>query len=152
MDLPSVLLIGSDHAGFSVKEKVREMLAKEYPSLTVKDCGCFDETSVDYPDVAKTVGEAVAKDKTHKGILICGSGIGISIAANKVNGVRAAEVWDTTSARLSREHNDANIVCFGARLIGIEVALDIVRVWLRSGFLGGRHEQRVKKIAQLESL
>lgn len=150
MSLPSLLLIGSDHAGFSVKEKVRELLAKEFPDLKVKDCGCFDENSVDYPDVAKTVGTAVALDASHRGILICGSGIGISIAANKIAGVRAAEVWDMTSARLSREHNDANIVCFGARLIGIEVAFDIVRTWLRSGFLGGRHEGRVKKIAQLE--
>lgn len=146
----SVLFIGSDHAGFSLKEKVREMLGKEQPTLKVVDCGCFDENSVDYPDVAKLVGEKIAKLPESYGLLICGSGIGMSIAANKVAGIRAAEVWDATSARLSREHNNANIACFGARLVGMETAFDIVRAFIKTAFQGGRHEGRVKKISQLE--
>lgn len=150
MEQPSLLLIGSDHAGFALKEKIRETLAKEFPGLKVKDCGCFSESSVDYPDIAQGVGAEVAADATRRGILICGSGIGMTIAANKVAGIRAAQVWDVTSARLCREHNNANIACFGARLVGPEVAMDIVRIWLKTPFQAGRHELRVQKISQLD--
>jgi len=150
MDLPSLVLIGSDHAGFSLKERLREFLQQEFPQINVKDCGCFDEKSVDYPDVAKTVGLEVAKEKSRRGILVCGSGIGMTMAANKMPGIRAAQVWDTTSARLSREHNDANVVCLGARLNGLETAFDIMRVWFRTEFQGGRHEMRVQKMGQLD--
>lgn len=148
---PALIAIGSDHAGFSVKEKVRELLAKEFSGIEVKDCGCFNESSVDYPDLAQAVGETVAKRKDALGILVCGSGIGVAIAANKINGVRAATAWDATSARLSREHNDANVVCFGSRLVGIEVVNDIVRSWIGASFQAGRHANRVEKIRQLEN-
>lgn len=143
------IFIASDHAGFPLKKTLLEYLAKEMPSLRYEDLGPFDEMSVDYPDFAKSVAERVGNGKG-RGILVCGSGIGMSIAANKIVGVRAAVVWDATSSRLSRQHNDANVLCLGARLTGPEVAMEIAKVWLSTAFQGGRHEKRILRIREIE--
>ena len=115
------------------------------------DVGTHDSVSVDYPDFGAAVGRAVVGGDADFGIAVCGSGIGICIAANKVNGVRAATVHDVTSARLTREHNDANVMCLGQRFIGPQVALDAVDAFLSTDFAQGRHSRRVEKIAKLES-
>ena len=143
------IYIGSDHAGFALKRLVTKFLATEMPAVSFEDLGCHSEESVDYPNFADAVGKRVAKEGT-LGILICGSGIGMSIAANKVSGIRAAECWDVTSARLSRQHNNANILCFGSRLVGQEVAFDMCRIWLTTEFLEGRHQKRIDLITKLE--
>lgn len=147
MDKISVY-VGADHAGFSLKATLLPALQKEFPSLKFTDLGCPSEASVDYPDFAKLVAEKVAAGA--RGILICGSGLGMCISANKVAGVRATSAWDITSARLSRMHNDSNVVCLGARLTGFQVALDAVKVWLTTEFEGGRHQGRLDKVTQLE--
>ena len=144
------VFIGSDHAGFSLKESLLKALREALPALDFVDRGTHSEDSVNYPDFARDVAESVVREKA-RGLLVCGSGIGMSIAANKVKGVRAALVWDATSARLSRQHNDSNIVCFGARLTGIEVALEAAKVWLSTEFAGGRHAMRLDLIRQMES-
>ena len=140
--------LGSDHAGFALKESLKETLRAL--GAEVEDLGTHDETSVDYVDYARRVGEEVARGAAERGIAICGTGIGMSIAANKVAGVRAALCHEGYSARHSREHNDANVLCLGARVIGKELAVEVVRVFLSSGFSGGRHRHRVEKIAALE--
>lgn len=132
-----------------MKRVLVEYIRAQLPQFQLEDLGCLTEESVDYPDYAAKVAEAVGRGEG-KGILVCGSGIGMCIAANKVPGVRAAEVWDMTSARLSREHNDANIVCLGSRLLGTQVGCDIIQTWLTTAYLGGRHEGRVQKIRELE--
>jgi len=140
--------IGSDHGGFNLKnEIVRFLKAKGYE---VKDFGTYNTDSVDYPDFGQTVAEAVSRGECDKGIVICGTGVGISIAANKVKGIRAALCTDTYMARMTREHNDANILALGERVLGVGVALDIVETWLGTQFVGGRHQQRIEKIAQIE--
>lgn len=145
--------VGSDHAGFALKNSLLETLKREFKDLQFHDLGCYTEEPVDYPDIAKAVGEAVAAAAGGRaGILVCGSGIGQSIAANKIKGVRAAVVWDVTSAGLSRRHNDANVVCLGSRLLGTDVALDICRAWILTGFEGGRHKTRIDLIRKLEGL
>ncbi len=149
MDDSAQIFIGSDHAGFELKTLVLERLRAEFPKSKIEDCGPDSEASVDYPKYAEIVGKKVAS-QGGIGVLICGSGIGMSISANKVNGVRAAMVWDTTSARLSRQHNGANVVCIGARLTGRETAFDIVRTFLKTPFEGGRHATRVELITKLE--
>lgn len=141
--------MGSDHAGFSLKQFLLVSLEKEFPHLKFEDCGCYNDEPVDYPDVAKTVAEKVGKGEG-SGILICGSGIGQSISANKIKGVRAAVVWNGTAARLSRQHNDANVLCMGARLLGSEVALEAAKIWLATPFEGGRHEKRLALIRKIE--
>lgn len=143
-----MIAIGCDHGGLSHKEKIKEKLTEwgyEY-----KDFGTYDESSCDYPDIAKEVAEGIKSGECDKGILICGTGIGMSIAANKVSGIRAAHVTDTFSAKMSREHNNAHIICLGERITGIEVAFEIVKAYLEAEFQGGRHEQRVNKIMALE--
>ena len=144
------VFVGGDHAGYALKKQVLEHLSTAFPQMEFKDCGTDSEQSVDYPDYARKVADAVVKQSA-RGILICGSGIGVSIAANKVNGIRAALCSDSTSARLSREHNDANILCLGARLVGVEVALDVCRTWLTTAFQSGRHQRRVDLIRKLET-
>ncbi|MDN5292883.1 MAG: ribose 5-phosphate isomerase [Eubacteriales bacterium] len=142
------IAIGSDHGGFKLKEEIKSHLAElgyEY-----HDFGTFSPEAVDYPDFARKVAEAVAKGDYERGILICGTGIGIGIAANKVPGIRAALCHDTFSARASREHNDANILTMGERVIGPGLAKEIVKVWLESEFAGGRHARRVEKIRAIE--
>jgi ribose 5-phosphate isomerase B len=138
----------SDHAGFELKQA----LVAEARRLghQVEDLGPASAERVDYPDFGAAVGRAVARDPGSRGLLACGSGIGIAIAANKVPGVRASALWDEESARLSREHNDANVFSVGARLIPAERALAMLRVWLSTPFEGGRHAERVAKITALE--
>jgi ribose 5-phosphate isomerase B len=142
------IAIASDHAGFELKEKLKEYL-KEL-GYEYEDFGTHSEESVDYPDYALKVAEYVAEGKCERGILVCGSGIGMSMAANKVPGIRAALCYDTETARLSREHNDANILTLGARLIDEKTAREIVKVWLTTEFAGERHSRRVKKIEEIE--
>jgi RpiB/LacA/LacB family sugar-phosphate isomerase len=138
----------SDHAGFPLKK----VLVAEARRLghEVIDLGPENEDRVDYPDYGAKVGRAVAQEPGARGLLVCGSGIGISIAANKIPGIRATVVWDETSARLSREHNDTNVVAFGGRLTDAEVAKKMLDVWLSTPFEGGRHADRIQKIHDLE--
>ena len=140
--------LGSDHGGFILKEVVKEYLCGE--NIQFEDYGTFGEDSVDYPDFALKAAEAVASGICDRGILICGTGIGIGIAANKVPGIRAALCHDVFSARASREHNDANILTMGERVIGRGLALEIVKTWLCSDFTGGRHSCRIEKIRDIE--
>ena len=142
------IAIGSDHAGFSVKETIKKYL--ESAGYDVDDQGTRSEDSVDYPDFGKAVGERVASKKADLGIAVCGSGIGISIAANKVPGIRAALAHDVVTAQLAREHNDANVLALGARIVTPAAALEMVQTFLSTPFAGGRHQRRLDKIAQLE--
>jgi ribose 5-phosphate isomerase B len=142
------IVIGSDHAGFAVKESIRKYL--ETAGYAVDDQGTSSEESVDYPDYGKAVGDCVASKQADLGIAVCGSGIGISIAANKVPGIRAALAHDVMTARLAREHNDANVLALGGRFVTPEAALEMVQIFLTTAYLGGRHQRRVDKIAQLE--
>lgn len=142
------LAIGSDHGGFRLKEAIKTyLLAHDYE---VTDFGTESEDSCDYPDFALPVAEAVAKGEYDRGILICGTGIGIGIVANKVKGIRAALCHDTFSAEACRNHNDANILTMGERIVGEGLALKIVETFLNSDFEGGRHQRRVDKIKALE--
>lgn len=141
------IAVGSDHAGYSLKLQLVEALAGD--GHDVVDLGTHSTDRVDYPDFGAAVGRAVAGGEVHFGVCVCGSGIGIAIAANKVPGVRAATVHDVTSAHLAREHNDANVVCIGERLTGLEVAKEAVRAFLTAEFEGGRHAARVAKIDAL---
>jgi ribose 5-phosphate isomerase B len=143
-----MIALGCDHAGVQLKAAVAEFLKSR--GLEYRDYGTFDEASCDYPDYAQKVGEAVVGGDAERGILICGTGVGISIAANKVEGVRAALCSDTFTARLSREHNDSNVLCMGARVVGAGLALDVVASWLDGKFEGGRHQRRIDKIHALE--
>ena len=144
-----MVFIGSDHAGFELKEVIKQHLEKNNIDFT--DVGCYNIQSVDYPDIAQTVCQAIIDRKCEKGILICGTGIGISIAANKFNGIRAALCCDTYSAKLTRLHNDANVLCMGGRVIGPGLAQDITDVFLNTGFEGGRHKNRIEKISKIEN-
>lgn len=143
------VFIGSDHAGFNLKSEIAGKLHEQMPSLEVEDCGCHTDAACDYPVIGELIARRVV-EKNALGIVICGTGIGIGIAANKVKGARAAMVSDVTAARLSRAHNNANIVCIGARLIGSEVALDICLAFLGVPFEGGRHQTRVEMISCIE--
>ena len=136
--------IGTDHAGFEVKPFVIEYLQKK--GIEVEDLGTYSTESVDYPDFAHKVAEAVLANEGTKGILICGSGIGMSLAANKHKGIRAALCHDAYTAEMARRHNDANILCFGERVVGVGVIESMLEAWLNAEFEGGRHERRVKKI------
>jgi ribose 5-phosphate isomerase B len=141
--------LGADHGGFALKQVLLSELPKLAPDWKVVDLGCVNEESVDYPDYAAKVAAEVIRSGG-LGILACGTGIGMSIAANKIDGIRAAEVWDVTTARLSREHNDANVLCLGGRVIGVAVAVDAAVTWLKTEFQGGRHQRRVDGIHKLE--
>ena len=143
------LAIGSDHAGFKLKAEVLAELQKK--GHDVVDAGTHTTDSVDYPDFGAKVGRMVAEGEVTRGIAICGTGVGISIAANKIRGVRAVCCSDTFSARMSRAHNDANVLCFGERVVGVGLALDLVSAFLSTEFEGGRHAARVDKIRQLDS-
>lgn len=135
------IAVGSDHGGLEYKGKILEFLKnKGYETI---DEGTYSKESCDYPEFARKVANLVAEKKADRGILICGSGIGMSIAANKVKGIRAALCSETTSARLSREHNNSNILCLGQRLIGETMAFEIVETWLNTEFAGGRHQHRI---------
>jgi ribose 5-phosphate isomerase B len=141
------IAVGSDHAGFALKQMLADHLRAG--GHDVVDCGTHSEERVDYPDFGAAVGRAVAGGDAEAGVCVCGSGIGIAIAANKIAGIRAATVHDVTSARLSRQHNDANVICLGERLVGPEVARDAVDAWLGAAFEGGRHTGRVAKLDAL---
>jgi ribose 5-phosphate isomerase B len=138
------IIIGSDHAGFELKEKIfSHLTAKGY---TVEDAGPFDDGSVNYVAYAKKVAAAVSQGRVEKGILVCGTGIGMSIAANRFKGVRAALCTDVLSARLSRQHNDANVLALGGRLIGDVLAIELVETFLETPFEGGRHLERIQSM------
>jgi len=144
-----MIAIGSDHAGYSLKVEIVKYLKEN--GYEVKDYGTHDgDNSVDYPDFGLAVAEAVKNGECEKGIIVCGTGIGISISANKVSGIRAAVCTDSYMAKMSREHNDANVLALGSRVVGVGLALDIVETWLKSEFVGGRHKIRVDKIGEVE--
>ena len=140
--------LGADHAGFQLKEALKRVLNDM--GVEHQDFGASSASSVDYPDYAQAVAQCVAAGEFDRGILVCGSGIGMSIAANKVSGIRAAPIVDTQTARLAREHNDLNILTLGARFIPESRAREIVREFLRTPFEGGRHVRRVDKIHKIE--
>jgi ribose 5-phosphate isomerase B len=142
------IAIGADHAGFALKNVLTAFLVEG--GHEIDDLGTTGEESVDYPDFGASVGRAVTEGAADVGVCVCGTGIGISIAANKINGVRAAVVHDVTSARMAKEHNDANVVCIGARLVGPQVAVEALGTFLSSTWQAGRHERRIDKIAALE--
>ncbi|HHY13799.1 MAG TPA: ribose 5-phosphate isomerase B [Thermoanaerobacterales bacterium] len=142
------IAIGSDHGGYKLKKTIIEHF--EEKDLNYEDLGCYSVDSVDYPDIAFTLAKRVAKGEFDRGIIICGTGIGVSIVANKVYGIRAALCNDYFSAKASREHNDANILTLGERVIGPGLAKEIVDIWLETKFQGGRHETRVNKIKTIE--
>jgi ribose 5-phosphate isomerase B len=142
------IIIGADHGGYLLKNQISEWLLSE--KFEVEDIGVFTPESVDYPDLAKTVAQGVSNGKFERGILVCGSGVGVAIAANKVKGILAANCHDVVMARLSREHNNTNILTLGGRFIAKEMALEILKVWLNTEFCGGRHENRLAKIKAME--
>jgi len=138
------IALGSDHAGFEYKEQIKKLLLAE--GHDVHDFGTNSNAQVDYPKFIRPAAEAVARGECERGIVLGGSGNGEAIVANKVRGVRCALCWNVESARLSRQHNDANVLSLGQRLIGLDVALEIVKVWLVTPFEGGRHEARIRQI------
>ena len=144
----STIALGADHAGYELKEALKGWLINA--GYHVLDLGTHATESVDYPDYAALVGEAVADHKVERGLLVCGTGIGMAMAANKVPGVRAALCADLYTARMSREHNDANVLVLGGRLMDADMGTDILRAWLETDFGGGRHARRVEKIADIE--
>ena len=140
--------VGSDHAGFELKEHIKRYFS--VLQIPIVDVGTTSAVSVDYPDYAERVAREVLDRKAERGILTCGTGIGVSIVANKFGGLRAALAWNVEIARLSRMHNDANILCLPGRFLQPDLALDIVRTWLETPFEGGRHQSRIDKISALE--
>ncbi len=140
--------IASDHGGYELKENVKALLVEL--GIDYTDYGTEGISAVDYPDYVLPVTSAVKQGDADRGILICGTGIGMSIAANKVRGIRAALVSDCYSAKVTRQHNDSNVLCLGGRTTGLNVALEIVRIWLQSEYEGGRHTKRVDKICRIE--
>ena len=143
------IVIGCDHGALALKDEVKKVL-EEYPDVEVNDVGTFTEDSVDYPDIAEKVCAEITSGRSERGIVLCGTGIGISIAANKIHGIRAALCNDVYSAKMSRQHNNANVLAMGGRVTGFGPADEIVRAWLTTEFEGGRHERRVNKIMALE--
>jgi len=142
------IALGSDHAGFALKNVIAARLRQA--GHDVVDCGCDDESSVDYPDYGAAVGKRVAAGESERGVLVCGTGIGIGMAANKIPGIRAATVYDRFTTQMSREHNDANVLCLGARVLDVTHAAELVEFWLTVPFGGDRHSRRVDKINQLD--
>lgn len=137
------IIIGSDHGGFKLKSEIIKHLQEL--GYEVSDLGCYNTESCDYPIIAKAVAEKVLEENS-RGILVCGTGIGVSIAANRFNGIRASHCTDTFTARMTRMHNDSNILCLGERITGVGLALDIVDIWLKTEFEGGRHKKRIDMI------
>lgn len=143
-----MIALGSDHGGFQLKEHIKKHLKEQ--GYEVKDFGCFDETSVDYPTIAVPVAKAVAGGECEKAILCCGTGLGMSIAANKIKGIRAACCSDCFSAKLTREHNDANILCLGGRVVGPGLAVMMADLFLTTEFTGAQHTRRLAMIREIE--
>ena len=141
--------IGNDHGGYNLKLHIKKLL--EEKGIEVKDFGSHDTNSIDYPDIALPVCESVVSGECECGILVCGTGIGMSIAANKIKGIRAAHITDSFSARMTKMHNNANVICLGERITGLEIASDIVNAYLNAEFEGGRHEGRVNKLMSFEN-
>jgi len=142
------IVLGSDHAGFELKEDLRAYLAEQ--KIEAADLGVYNGEPVDYPDIGASVAEKVSRGEVERGILICGSGIGMSIVANRFPGVRAALCHDSYTARISREHNDANLLILGGRLIAKGLAREILKIWLEAEFQGGRHQRRLERIRSME--
>ncbi|MFD2044418.1 ribose 5-phosphate isomerase B [Ornithinibacillus salinisoli] len=142
------VIISGDHAGMTIRNEVKNLL--DEMGITYEDSGCSCETSVDYPDYALPAAQRVASGEFDRGILICGTGIGMSITANKVKGIRCALTHDVYSAKLTRQHNDSNMIAMGERVIGPGLAREIAKVWLETDFDGGRHANRIGKIAEYE--
>lgn len=138
------IAVGSDHGGFEFKQLIIKFLEKIGPDVV--DVGCYDTQSVDYPDLAAKVCSKLQSGVCERGILICGTGIGMSIAANRHRNIRAALCHESYTARMSREHNNANVLCLGGRVLGQEIALDIVETWVNTEFAGGRHQRRLDKL------
>ncbi len=143
-----IIAVGSDHAGFQLKQAILEHLRKH--GYTASDMGPMDEQRVDYPDFAERVARAVKQGEAQRGVLVCGSGVGMAISANKVAGIRAAVLHHSWEAEMARRHNNANVACFGARSMGEEVVMAALGIFLRTEFDGGRHEERVGKISRLD--
>ena len=141
--------IGNDHGGYNLKLHIKKLL--EEKGIEVKDFGSHDTNSIDYPDIALPLCESVVSGECECGLLVCGTGIGMSIAANKIKGIRAAHVTDSFSARMTKMHNNANVICLGERITGLEIASDIVNAYLNAEFEGGRHEGRVNKLMSFEN-
>ena len=144
-----MIAIGCDHGGYKLKEEIKRYL--EEKEIEYTDCGTFNEESVDYPEIAKTVALEVKSGQAEKGILICRSGIGMSMVANKFKGIRCAKCNDEEEAKFSRMHNNANMLALGADYMDVNKAVRIVRTWIATGFEGGRHEQRIKIIEEIEN-
>ena len=142
------IVIGSDHGGIHLKEVLKQHLAER--GIGVNDAGTYTEESCDYPDIALQVCREITEGKAERGVLVCGTGIGMSMAANKVKGIRAALCGDVFSATMSREHNNANVICLGERVLGPGLAVSILDAWLDTEFAGGRHGRRVNKIMDIE--
>jgi len=142
------IAIGADHAGFALKEELREALAAQ--GYEVKDFGTHSAESTDYPDYASAVAHAVARGECERGVLVCSTGVGMSIAANKVNGIRAALAFNADEIELTRAHNDSNVIAIGARYMDLAQARELVDVFVKTPFLGGRHQRRVDKMMNLE--
>ncbi len=144
-----MIAIGCDHGGYKLKEEIVAHLKAN--NVDFKDFGVYEEKSVDYPDIASVVCESILSGESESGILVCGTGIGISIAANKHKGIRAAVCSDEFSAKFTRLHNDANVLCLGGRVVGPGLACELVDIFLNTGFEGGRHAQRIQKISDIEN-
>ena len=143
-----MLAIGCDHGGFELKNHIISYLKEQ--GMEIKDFGTYDENSVDYPDIAKKVCASITSGECERGILVCGTGIGMSIAANKVKGIRAAMCTDVYSAKMTKQHNNTNVLCLGGRVTGRELAFMICDTWLSEEFMGGRHQNRIDKITAIE--
>lgn len=149
MKIDKPIAIGCDHAGVEFKNTLIAYLKEN--GETVIDCGCYDNNSVDYPDIAESVCQKINDNECFAGVLICGTGIGISMSANKIKGIRAALCHDYFSAKNTRLHNDANVICFGARVIGTGLATELLDVFLSTEFEGGRHSIRIDKLMDLQN-
>lgn len=143
-----MIALANDHGGYALKQEIRKHL--DARNIAYQDFGCFSEQSCDYPDYAKIACEAVVSGEAEKAILVCGTGIGMSIAANKIKGIRAAACCDSYSTKYTRLHNDANVMCLGARVTGDCLALDLIDIFLATEFLGGRHQKRIDKMMAFE--
>lgn len=142
------IVMGSDHAGYELKEAIKEKLQNEGHEIT--DVGCYSTESVDYPKYGHAVGKAVASGEAERGIAICGTGIGISIAANKVSGVRAGLVTSVWQAEMTKAHNDANVLCMGGRVVDKELAFEMVDAWMNTEFMGDKHLRRINELEDLD--
>ena len=142
------IVLAADHAGFRLKERIAEHLKEK--GITVEDLGCYDESSVDYPEISKKMALALENTPEDRGVLCCGSGIGVCMSVNRFPWIRAAVTHDHNTAKMSRRHNDSNVICMGGRVIAPELACDLIDTWLSTPFDGGRHEQRVQMMSNLQ--